>query len=278
MRVLAKPQDSAADVLHLCALRAQDDEFRNRLHAAVAAATAAETHYDALADQVTLSAFPQSGELHGLTGVEVGWLYGTQMARAKGAAREIYNRIRNSSANNRCPLCGFGMVSTVDHHLPKSRYTSVGLTPINLVPSCADCNKVKGSRFPAVSAEETLHPYFDDFSNVVWLKGDVREGTPPAVIFSVDDSQVTNVDALRLRWHIRVFNLGPVFSSNAAEEMALIKASLHDLFDAGADYAVRSFLIEQRDTRAAANPNTWQAATYAALSESDWYCGGGLRN
>ncbi len=70
-------------------------------------------------------------------------LYATGMSASSGAARRYYDEIVNAAPNRICPLCGVGTVTTLDHHLPQSKYPDYVLVPANLVPSCSDCNKTK---------------------------------------------------------------------------------------------------------------------------------------
>src|SRR6266446_4463738 len=56
------------------------------------------------------------------------------------------------------------------HHLPKSRYPDLSVSPINLVPCCMDCNTNKRAIFPTSGQEETLHPYYDNFEGEKWLQ------------------------------------------------------------------------------------------------------------
>lgn len=60
-----------------------------------------------------------------------------------------------------CPICGnYYENRTLDHVLPKSRYTQYTVTPINLVPMCLNCNKAKGT------SRISFHPYFQDLSQL----------------------------------------------------------------------------------------------------------------
>jgi len=65
----------------------------------------------------------------------------------------------------RCPICGnYYSDSTLDHVLPKTRYTQYAVTPINLVPMCFSCNKAKGK------SDISFHPYFQNLSQLEGLK------------------------------------------------------------------------------------------------------------
>ena len=60
-----------------------------------------------------------------------------------------------------CPICEQNRPNmTIDHVLPKSKFSQYTVTPVNLVPMCLDCNKSKGD------SEIFFHPYYQDFSKL----------------------------------------------------------------------------------------------------------------
>ena len=63
----------------------------------------------------------------------------------------------------RCPICDCSFAYsqvTLDHILPKSKFPFLSITPINLVPTCYNCNMRKNDRIPS----KVLNPYFHGFS------------------------------------------------------------------------------------------------------------------
>lgn len=67
--------------------------------------------------------------------------------------------------NGRCPYCGQQIVKTLDHYLPKTLYPTYAITPYNLVPSCDACNKIKMTESFDSYEQQTIHPYYDDFTD-----------------------------------------------------------------------------------------------------------------
>lgn len=61
----------------------------------------------------------------------------------------------------KCPMCGIGEPSQLDHQLPKSKYKSLSLCRLNLVPVCGVCNNKKRDKDPVMF----IHPYYQDFPN-----------------------------------------------------------------------------------------------------------------
>ena len=190
----------------------------------------------------------------------------------------MYDRIRNSAPNNRCPLCGVGTVAQCDHHLPKSKYPDLSILPINLVPACHFCNFTKGKKFPQSIDQQTFHPYFDNhLLRDAWVRAILNPGPPPVLVF--DTSPPTTwpaIDRDRVRWHFDACGLAITYTSNANDELPIVRDWLIKLAKHGGVTAVQQFLYEQRDynsTRA----NSWQFATYSALADDAWFVGGGYR-
>ena len=83
-------------------------------------------------------------------------------------------RVRmENSVEKRCPICdcsfGYSQV-TLDHILPKSKFPIYSITPINLVPTCYNCNMRKNDIVPS----KVLHPYFHGFSTFDYLSVNIN--------------------------------------------------------------------------------------------------------
>jgi hypothetical protein len=78
-----------------------------------------------------------------VTTEEMSRLYKGHFSRMKSPSRHMYDAIMTSSWKGFCPLCSHRQVTTLDHYLPKSLYPIFAVTPLNLIPSCSDCNKAK---------------------------------------------------------------------------------------------------------------------------------------
>lgn len=67
-----------------------------------------------------------------------------------------------------CPVCGANG-DTLDHVLPKNFFVQYTLTPINMVPMCGRCNRLKKDFYSNEADKEIFHPYFDDYSKLTGL-------------------------------------------------------------------------------------------------------------
>lgn len=277
MRVLERPLQEAALVFRLCSEAITNPELRARLEDIAPYVRDAEGVYDAAARAAQLYTVPRTNPVGAVTAEEMSTLYERQMSAASGPARPIYDAIRAAPLYGICPLCGHRVVTTLDHHLPKSRYPALAVCPLNLIPSCTDCNQAKGIRFPTLPQEQTLHPYFDNFESTRWLHAYVLEQTPPSVRFHtlVPPGVVPEIGD-RLQRHFVIFKLGPLYSANASQELVNISGTLKNLYVSGGAEEVQNHLREQERSRRAAHLNSWQTAMYGALLANHWFCQGGL--
>ena len=279
MRPLAAPTDDASEVFLTCISNIASPRLKQQLAQIAPRIAFAGNAYESAGRSASLHNIPQNGlDGTGITRLQMRAVYNQRMARKKSPGRIVYDRLMAVPAHGRCPLCGQGIVSTLDHHLPQSQYPDLAVLPLNLVPACSDCNKTKHDWVPATAEHQTLHPYFDDLGTECWLGAMVVEESPPAVRFFIDPPHGASVlMQTRVKRHFLVFKLANLYASHAASELSSIQhlvSSLH--LCAGMD-GVRSHLDEQRVSRENSSVNSWQAATYRALTSSDWYCEVGFR-
>lgn len=79
-----------------------------------------------------------------------------------------YREYMEQLVEKRCPICDCSFAYsqvTLDHILPKSKFPFLSITPINLVPTCYNCNMRKNDRIPS----KVLNPYFHGFSPFDYL-------------------------------------------------------------------------------------------------------------
>jgi hypothetical protein len=279
MRSLAQPAYDARSTFILCAKSIRDTSLSSRLLSVVDEIEAAETRYRRLGANASLFTIAEAATVADRVGVqEMKSLYKDTFSRKGSKARHIYDAIKNAPQNGICPICGQRVISTLDHYLAKSKHPALTVTPLNLVPCCADCNKAKLDMQPANASAQTLHPYFDDVDDEVWLFATVKEISPPAIVFSViPPASWDDVKQVRVLTHFRVFGLGALYSSHAAVELQNIHYSLTQYASRGGADSVRAHLAEQAESRQAIMKNSWQFAMYEALRKSEWFCQSGHR-
>lgn len=137
----------------------------------------------------------------------------------KGKIDNIYN-ILLQNENSTCPICG-AHADTLDHVLPKTKYTQYAITPINLVPLCGRCNRKKGETIYSKNVGEVVfHPYFNDYHEMNGLtinyKINKKNNFIPDYAFDGSASKecIYNFDV--------VFKLNKVLSALALDEISKI--------------------------------------------------------
>jgi 5-methylcytosine-specific restriction endonuclease McrA len=285
MQHIDPPPFDARDVYTTCIGNARPSS-RERL----------ESFTDAVADAASAYEVAARGQaLHTLTGLAAAptaprdrkaleGVYTDRLVKDRAPGRHIYEALRGTTdkegrrRDNRCPLCGEGLVTTLDHHLPKNKYPLLSVVPINLIPACRDCNTGKLATVPVKAGDQTLHPYFDDFSHHPWLRARLRRprgNEQPSVKFFVSPHPDWS-DTLteRLQTHLKVFDLDYRYSLLVSSHIA---STNYDLtMTHTKDIA---FWLERKAEgwRYRGNPNTMGYALFKALAADEWYVNGGWR-
>ncbi len=279
MRSLPKPDVSGAEVLQLCAASIRDPDLKERLLQAEAVVEAAEKLY---------KEHGEIAELHDIKGTKTvgGLVSRKEMERVyngtfvkSSRTRSTYTKLKKACINDICPLCGQGTVHQLDHYLPITSFPDYGVTAINLIPACSDCNKYKLIHVPANAGDQTIHPYFDEVDDEQWLFGEVVESTPAAVRFAVKPPD--HWDAVlveRLKTHFRIYRLGTLYATHAAVEISNMRHALKKIAATpGFAERIRQHLRERAESCSEVYENSWQRATFDALANSDWFCSGGFK-
>lgn len=276
MRNLPLPTDTQASVFALCLGATTDPSLRARLTAITANLATAGTTYQANAAAASLHLVSRVPSVGAVTKPELTRLYETHLSATNGAARAVYDRIRNAAPNNRCPLCGVGNVAHCDHHLPKSRYPDLAILPINLVPACHFCNYKKREKYPTTAGQQTFHPYFDQHLLVdAWVRATPHPGPPPVLVFDTAPQPTwPAIDRDRVRRHFDACGLAITFTTNANDELPIVRDRLILQASRGGTAAAQQFLDDERDLHSV-RPNSWQHATYRALAADAWFVNGG---
>lgn len=288
---LPPPRATAEETFLACIGKVRDAELKDKLEAAathIASASAAFAEAAGKATQHTLE--PDDFTVPGVAKKEILKVYTDRMVGRGQPGRRIYDEILVAAPGARCPLCGYGEVSTLDHHLPKAHFPALAVAPLNLVPACTDCNKVKNASYPTEAEHVGLHPYFEDIDDDTWLDATVfgipisnaysrTDTTPPgvAIHFRVaPPPHWTPVLAARVRRHFTELGLAKRHTSQAGTELRSIAYRLSALLEVGGAELVREHLTAEAESRRHDQRNGWRTATYTAIAADEWYCRGGF--
>jgi len=280
MRKLSKPTLEPKAVYKECISRIRNNGLRDRLDQISKDIELAATNYD---DKGKVQEYYQFVEPASISGVvnskELEDVYTIRMAKKKAPGRRYYEIIRSSSPLDICSFCGHRIVSTIDHYLPKAQFPSVAVLPLNLIPSCADCNKEKNDDIPTSEINQLLHPYYDDVSQEQWLFAEVLEGTPVGIRFYVgEDINFTATIKTRLKKHFKDLKLGALYSSQAGTELSNIRLQLNNLLVKSGTDQVKEHLLESYISRKSNHINSWQTAMYQVLANNEWFYSGGFNS
>jgi hypothetical protein len=270
----ARPTFSARDVFTACCGTISDAARKARLSPNVDKVEDASAAYAIAGAGGDLQSFVVStyNPLGTATSDDFDWLYEARLVRSK-PGRTYYLQLRDGNGE-RCALCNVRTATTLDHHLPKSAFSVLSVTPDNLLPSCGECNHTKLAK-----AVATLNTYFDDLGPGSWLKARIIETTPYVPEFFVESQPSWSPGlASRAQAHFELFGLQKLYAAQANRQIAGIRKFLTGLHEATGMEGVRQHLRQTADSFAEVEPNGWETAVYAAAASSDWFCGGGFKH
>lgn len=275
MQAIPRPSIGDDEAFAECISRTRG-ELRQKYLSAAPEASAASVKYVSSAQVGSISALRVNNfKSKHVTSKQLEGLYESRMVDKTGPARWIYDEIK--LAVEICPLCRQRVVGSLDHFLPKSKYPLLSVAPSNLVPVCVDCNYLKLDVASADEALVPLNPYFDDLGDDPWLHATVVESAPCSVTFRVaPPGSWTSALAARVSNHFSVLKLAKLYTVHAGVEVRQIGGALGRAFERAGAAGVREHLEDQVFSRHLRDANTWSAALYSSLLQSDWYCEGGF--
>lgn len=277
MRSLPIPDVTGVEALQLCASSIRDPDLKARLLQAETVVGPAEEAYREHGNDASLYVIEGMDDVGDVTGKEMERIYNSTFVKSV-RTRSTYEKLKKACVNDICPLCGQGTVHQLDHYLPITSFPVFGLTAVNLVPACSDCNKYKLVHVPSTAEEQTIHPYFDEVDGERWLFGEVVESTPAAIKFIAEPPDSWDqTTAKRVKTHFRIYRLGALYATHAAVEISNIRYALKKMASMpDSAQRISQHLREQAESRAQVYKNSWQRATYDALADSEWFCAGGF--
>lgn len=275
MRSIPRPATSATAAFAISISRVRDKGLKSRLLSVRGEIAKAARRYEGLAGTGRLHLYPIETRVGAVTAKELTTNYEQRFAAKRSPGRVIYDALMIAAPESRCPLCAQRTVTSLDHHLPKTAHPALAVTPLNLVPSCSDCNKVKLDRLLTARSDQTLHPYFDHVEGEAWLTASVIDASPQAVIYAATPPSTWPQDLQsRATKHFEVFGLADLYAAQAATEMAEVALAHHELLNAGGPDLLRSHLDLMYRSCHAVQPSSWRAALYHALARSKSYIEG----
>jgi len=277
MKLIDKPTTDPVEIYDACVLGITNITLAARLAAAKCHIVNNNTYYIKCASENQLWVLTASNlgndeqiVFADIKKGELKDLYSRHFVGGKPEARKHYDALMMLAPLGKCPLCGFGHASTLDHFLPKSRYPAFSVFNLNLIPACTDCNKQKGFS-EATLQKQALHPYFENqiVEDDCWLFAEVIESTPATARFYVSPPTSWEPDLKkRLENHFTDLELARRFAVEAASELAGLADLLENL---EGSLMRREHLSRVAKSERRVRKNSWQAALYDAISNSGWF-------
>lgn len=271
---LKLPKIDREGMIDACIRGIRDTEKKERLkNSKEAIVRSSEQYVDAVNKN---ELFNQDTDVHivgGATKDDMVYLYDERLVKSVDG-KPYYDKIKSNVPLGKCPICGYSLVDTIDHYLPKSVFHQYTITLENLVPLCIVCNKNKGDYYPNKRENELIHPYFDDFDDEVWLIATINKdaGDPFGFLYTVRKPESWNDEKYqRAKFHVEKYHLDDLFSILAADDVNTKLLELKECYEISPDIEnLRgiikiSLLVEEKK-----NLNSRQTAMYRCLYESDW--------
>ena len=266
MRHLPKPQFDVEKIVNDCAQSYKEDSKRKLFCKNALYIKEKSDYYDLCAEQGNWVNITKENTVNGIITVkEMVNLYKDKFAKHRPEREIYYDKIMSIAKNGKCPICGIGQVSTLDHYLAKTLYPTYTVTPYNLVPVCKDCNFNKHDFELLNNSDALLHPYYDDIDSFEWLCASLKKYDEGIVANYYINPNIEENLYSRLTKHFEIYHLGQAYaiqaSTEIAENMSLWKNKYNDL----GEKAFIMFLTECLQSRELYMKNTWSTALLRAL-------------
>ena len=192
---------------------------------------------------------------------------------SKGALKEkYYDKLMALAKNGKCPICGIGQVSNLDHYLAKSIYPVYAITPTNLTPICRDCNFQKLDKAIEGYVYSPFHPYYDDIDDMIWLVAKIikqAEGNLVVEYFVNPDISQTNSELYnKMNEHCKLYKLFKLYSIQASTEIADKIMAWQSFATREGNEKLKNLFKDYLLTPAGGQKNTWYTALFRALVDN----------
>lgn len=270
---LKKPELNQSEIYDDCINSIRSYERKARLENSKDEVISKSYEYDLLAQSGNLCEISEHVDGEGnVNKDDMVFVYDKKLSKKGQLARRYYDEIMLSAPYGRCPLCGQRQVKTLDHYLPKSKFPTYSITPYNLIPACSDCNKDKTDDIAYLRSKETIHPYYDDFNDEVWIKAKLVEEIPISFEFyTKKPKKWDNIKYSRAKTHFEKFGLNKLYKPYASEMFIGVFSRLKRLYDKTDEQETKDEVIESIRDEQKHGLNSWQSVMYSSIYESDWF-------
>lgn len=198
-------------------------------------------------------------------------IYDQNLVKSK-LGRIYYDKLLAAAPRGICPLCNKRYCTTLDHYLPKSKFPMLAISPINLVPSCSDCNKDKLDESSNNKETQPIHPYFEDIDKEEWLFATIEPDERILVKYYVKRPDAWDeILYKRVCNHMKILGLYTLYSKSAGVEMTDIKIYLNQTYESSGVEGVKKFIENMLVSFTVSNKNSWKIAMYREMCNNKWF-------
>ena len=183
-----------------------------------------------------------------------------------------YNELLALAPRGICPLCNKRDSTTLDHYLPKSKFPTLAISSINLVPSCSDCNKDKLAESSNSKETQPIHPYFDNIDNEEWLFATIEQDEKILVNYYVKKPETWDeILYKRVCNHMKILGLNSLYGKTASSEMADMKFFFNQTWKISGVEGVKKIIENLLESFKVNNKNSWKIALYREMYNNSWF-------
>ncbi|MBU8689493.1 HNH endonuclease [Priestia megaterium] len=193
--------------------------------------------------------------------------------------RDIYEHILLLADDGICPYCMYGDVSTVDHYLPKAYFIEYAITPLNLLPSCYECNTKKKDLRKLEENKMFINPYCDDLTKIRWLECNLVDNMWPITFkFNVAEDIESVIIKEKLNEQFKTLSLGKLYATKAGRYFRIRAKKIVENYESGGSESIIEALKDDKISAEEYNLNALEAKVYEALLNSKWFLEEGIKN
>lgn len=270
MKNLTKPTFAVSDIINDCCLHMRNKELSNNLKSVEPTIISESARYENLGSNLELYKLTSHSSVGGqLSKDEMCKIYSNTFVANANVRQNYYDRLL--SMTEICPICGIGRVSTLDHYLAKTLYPTFAITPTNLIPSCKDCNKSKGTSNINSISDMPFHPYYEDIDNIIWLKANIFIKDNTLVANYSIDSAVKDISQQlyeRLNNQLNTYDLKNAYAAQSANEIANSISLWKQIFIQNGEHDLAEYFYYCLDSRENVQKNTWHTALLRGLIQN----------
>ena len=269
MRHLVKPEFDVKKIVEECSEHYRDDNKKQRFKENSEYIQKMSQEYDTHANSGDWIAITREDMVNGIiNAADMKNLYEKKFVAHPEIRQKYYDKILSLAKGGRCPICGIGQVSNLDHYLAKSIYPTYTVTPINLVPVCRDCNFYKFDKSIRENDDAPLHPYYEDVDDLEWLCAKITVNNDIFVATYFVNYEI-EIDApelyTRLCNHFKIYKLAVAYSTQATTEIAENLLFWKEKYFEWGEVEFRKYLQDCLRSKEKHQKNTWNTALLRAL-------------